>query len=48
MPEGLLQRLGLRQADEVWRVVGEVFPGHLINDRARLLVEDVLPQLNGS
>jgi hypothetical protein len=38
----LIEHLGLTRADDVWRVVGDVFPGHLINDRARLLVEDIL------
>ena len=44
----LIEHLGLGSPDDVWRVVGEVFPGHRVKDRARLLVEDLFEQSAGA
>lgn len=40
----LVDLLELSALDDVLRVVGEVFPGERVSDRARLLVEDILDQ----
>jgi hypothetical protein len=38
----LLDRLGIRRAEEAFRILREVYPEALLSPRARFLIEEIL------